>query len=738
MNLSNTGVEMNLRLYLLLCGSVSLRFARLTKLSGLAVRAEVLSKTSTYPVEAPDISRPGAAPRPWEELRIQALDKHPEAPAVQHPAAEAHVSKALTHRFAVLSQAPECNGSVNETLPVDEVPMAPIIAGAFLGPPEARDGWHLGSVDGSGGAFSADPRLRRLWFEYWRVLGAREGRLSYLKVKSHATDPEEVMRQVVPHPVSWLSQWHDPREWRRQRCVLLSNTAQVQVALADWPEVVRLASLALEDDPDHAKSSLRLARAHMEMCELEDAAQAVDVALSRLAARQGAADDAARLELSKVAEELSKALPGWRWTCSRPKLAEQRKGQEDFEKRIVGVWEYGQAVGQKNSFQIRLEPWGALVFQEESIKIDLMRKGLLRWRGELELVSGMVLNLSYEPGSDVMTTEFIPPPDVPEEQRWKGPSRFTATRSASAAPEAAPTAAAEEPPSSPRRPAADQVAPPEPPAPPPAAPELSEEERAALATQGVPTELWLAGRPELRGRYALVAGRIAGDRPIFRREPQAGSSTGELFLWSRGGNWGVTASLHASSLAAPFLARCPDPSGRARHPLELRRPRWQVRTGRGQEELDASMELTAEPPVAASSSTALAEAPGARAGGSSTLDEAAAGPPPPAVEIRGRVGEHSQVNGVYALSGSSWEGRPVYWQREQERQERPLALFWENGYWTVAAEACSLPRSLARCPAAAGSGAAAGPVSAVRGAWEFLCGERLLGAMVTSETRVYK
>ena len=135
--------------------------------------------------------------------------------------------------------------------------------GCFLEPPEPRGGWRLGSVDGSGGTFSSDPRLRRvgwgagvwdeqlnplgtlqgnvvglqtinraelkgaiellrhtkgdlivvtdsaylirghtkgprrrlqsnrrLWLEYWRVFGAREGHIRYLKVKSHATDPE--------------------------------------------------------------------------------------------------------------------------------------------------------------------------------------------------------------------------------------------------------------------------------------------------------------------------------------------------------------------------------------------------------------------------------------------------------------------------------------------------------------------------------------------------------------------
>ncbi|CAK0839124.1 unnamed protein product, partial [Prorocentrum cordatum] len=147
----------------------------------------------------------------------------------------------------------------------DTAPQRPVLVGtgAFLDPPEPRGGWRLGSVDGSGGAFSSDPRLRRvgwgagvwdedlnllgtlqgnviglqtinraelkgatellkhtqgdlivvtdsaylirgyhrgprrrarsnrrLWAELWRVLGARTGQVKFLKVKSHATDPE--------------------------------------------------------------------------------------------------------------------------------------------------------------------------------------------------------------------------------------------------------------------------------------------------------------------------------------------------------------------------------------------------------------------------------------------------------------------------------------------------------------------------------------------------------------------
>ena len=66
------------------------------------------------------------------------------------------------------------------------------------------------------------------------------------------------------------------------------------------------------------------------------------------------------------------------------------------------------------------------------MKIELMQKSKLRWRGEVEMISGMVLNLSYEPGSDVVVLEFIPPPDMPEKDQWSGPRRFTATRKAPA------------------------------------------------------------------------------------------------------------------------------------------------------------------------------------------------------------------------------------------------------------------------------------------------------------------
>merc|ERR1719356_1194642 len=141
-------------------------------------------------------------------------------------------------------------------------------------------------------------------------------------------------------------------------------------------------------------------------------------------------------------------------------------------------------------------------------------------------------------------------------------------------------------------------------------------------------------------------------RPVYRRQLDGE----DCFLWYRGGNWGVTAQLHASSHAAPFLARCADTSGRSRHPLEVRRPRWHVRTGRGREEMDPGVYLEEgrgrEGTAAAPSRPAKAVMQDS-CGSASTaavLDtqtsEAAV---PSAVVLSGRCGTHEQVNGRYEL-----------------------------------------------------------------------------------------
>jgi len=112
----------------------------------------------------------------------------------------------------------------------------------------------------------------------------------------------------------------------------------------------------------------------------------------------------------------------------------------------------------------------------------------------------------------------------------------------------------------------------------------------------VPKELWFSGAPEnANGQYQLMLESVGG-RPAYRRVTGA-----ERVLWYRGGNWGVTSSVHQSCLVEPFLLRCADGTHRSRHPLELRRPRWYVRRGRNREELDLGVRLSATSEVSLAS-----------------------------------------------------------------------------------------------------------------------------------------
>jgi len=420
---------------------------------------------------------------------------------------------------------------------------------------------------------------------------------------------------------------------RRRRGTIQSNTAQVCISLRDWKEAQRQAQAAVEDDPENSKSWFRRARAEIELRDWNSAAQTVDEALKNSRGRKGDDADANMLELWKLAEEVSKALPDFKWSSSKPL---PKKGSEDFELRLHGFWEY-----QGGKFEIKLTKFGALVFEEESVKIDLMKKSKLTWRGDFEMVPGMVLVVSYEPGCDMVKTEFIPPEDCPADQKWKGPTKFTAKRCAAPPKEPEP---AEEPvvaaptpqlPLAPKVPlkigqtverrdrgepwgvglvtslkplqvtgipsdwpngyewhevrlATTQVDP-EPPAP--------------SVPDDAPRILWLSGHDGISGCYELVPEMLQNDRPVYRRiEGLAGAlpvPSDDCFLWYRGGNWSVTKTLHASPLAAPFLARCGDASGRSRHPLDVRRPRWFVRRGRGQEDSDPAIRLSAAHPSSA-------------------------------------------------------------------------------------------------------------------------------------------
>lgn len=516
----------------------------------------------------------------------------------------------------------------------------------------------------------------------------------------------------------------DAEEVRRQRATLYSNASQVQIAAENWAEAAELARHALRDDAEALKPRYRLGRALVGLKDWAAAAGAVDGALDQLAKDGGRDADDMKRELWKLAEEISQALPSFRWSHSKPEDRERRPA-EDHEKRIVGVWEYGPP-GSMQCYEVVLEKWGALYWKEKDMRIDLLRKSKLRWRGEYEMVSGMVLEIAYEPGSDVLVTDFTPPTDIPEEQQWKGPTKFTARRVAG------PPADAPEPEAAPEPMPAPAPAPAAAPA--PASPEETpgEPEEFELPC-GTPAELWLAGGgdggDDFVGRYELLPGAAPpGARPgssaVYRRAGGRGR-----FLWLRGGNWVVTESLNGSSLAAPFLARCPDPSGRTRQPMEVRRPRWYLRKGRGQEELDPRVALQpAAPP----------EAPRAAAGGPARTPDGACdgGAAPAAVVLSGRAGRHADVNGRYDLSASlTWRSLPVYVQADYPLdQERPLLIFFDGAAWVVTPELSSVPRAVV---ARRRAGGAPSHPAAGGGVWEFLSSEESLGSMVTTSSRTF-
>lgn len=499
-------------------------------------------------------------------------------------------------------------------------------------------------------------------------------------------------------------------EARQQLSTLRSNEAQVWISQRDWPRARQLAEQSVEDDPENAKARYRVAKALVELHEVEAAAKHVDYALSSLKGNTATDIGSLRSELWRLAEDISQKFPSWKWSSSKPDT--RRKSTDDYEQRIVGHWKY---LG--GSFEIKLENWGALVFIEESMKIDLMRKSKLRWRGELELISGMILNLNYEPGSDVITSEFIPPAHIPEEQRWKGPSKFDSTRIVTTK---APESEEDPPPESIAKPAPVAVQP---------AQDIHRvvpEVKDKLPVE-LPSELWFFGNTEFEGQYVLEQGTTQNERPVYRRPgPTAGGE--ELFLWFRGGNYGVTASLSQSSLAAPFLVRCAEPPARrSNHPLEMRRPRWLVRSGRGQEEFDPAVQLCAgksEQRLASAHQETSLEMP---------IDERMQPmqpiPTPLAVTLAGRTGDHAEANGTYDLLSSSWGGRPIY-----QHAERPLSLFFDHGFWIIAPEVGSFPFAIARF---AVSDDALHPAVA-GGNWEFMRKENVYGHMVSLQSRTYE
>jgi hypothetical protein len=142
-----------------------------------------------------------------------------------------------------------------------------------------------------------------------------------------------------------------------------------------------------------------------------------------------------------------------------------------------------------------------------------MRKSMLTWRGEWEQIPGMYLILSYEPGCDVLQTQFVPPEEMPEEQKWKGPTLFSATRIPKP-PEPEPVV--EEAP-------AEVVVPPKPVVNPPS---QKKEETKPAKTPSIPEDapkvLWLSGRADISGCYELMPSELQNERPVYKEEKKKG------------------------------------------------------------------------------------------------------------------------------------------------------------------------------------------------------------------------
>lgn len=510
-------------------------------------------------------------------------------------------------------------------------------------------------------------------------------------------------------------------EMKNQRGLLHSNAAQVQIVLENWEQAKGHAQSALADDPDNNKAHYRLAKSLVELKDWEAAAKATDEALVKIGTAESVAMQ--RYDLWALAEIIHPKVPTWKWTLAQPKVRDAKEYQ-DYEKRIQGKWKY-----HGGEYTIKMEPWGALVFHEQDIKVDMIQKSMLSWSGEFELISGMKINLKYEPGADQIETEMIPPEELAESEKngpmgqYQGPMKFWATRVEGTELEDAKKEEEQVPEETPKEPPRKVMPVSEQPKA-PSAPPLPE----IIA----PKELWLSGHTgkhaQINGKYLLLEGELQNSRPVYRKDCEA-----DLFLWYRGGSWGVTESLNNSSLSAPFLSRCSDLNGRALHPLEVKRPLFHVRAGRSKEEPDKLVVISAtdlsndEQGMAADGTikdSSTSNAP--MANGNQVNSE-----PPPVVVLSGRTGKSgSELNGRYELSSQEMNGRPVY-----DHECEQLRMYYANGgHWAIGPrnfESSRPPPALARCRSDA-----AHPLR-VSAWWDFLSRDEGMGHMVRMDERIY-
>ena len=148
-----------------------------------------------------------------------------------------------------------------------------------------------------------------------------------------------------------------------------------------------------------AKSAVRLAIAQEKAGDPKAAALSVDAALQR------EPPQTLQKELWAIAARLDESHGPFKWSVKKPPPDPEMTKWDEMEKRILGRWKYGKS----QVYELKVEPWGALIFAEDTLKVSLTRVSMLRWRGDVGMVEGMYLVLEYEPASDTIETEFIPP-----------------------------------------------------------------------------------------------------------------------------------------------------------------------------------------------------------------------------------------------------------------------------------------------------------------------------------------
>jgi len=378
------------------------------------------------------------------------------------------------------------------------------------------------------------------------------------------TQAIEALEEIVSEVETSVQQ-----EGRKTLSVICGNLAQLYISAQQWVEAEQAARRSSDADPSNIKARYRIARALVGRGQHQEAAPVIDSALA------GGNLGATQSDFWKLAETVDQALEGgFTWSAQKPKPGVDRDARErEMERRILGTWQYQP----KSQFTLRVMPWGALLLCEDKMTVDMRRVSLLRWEGEFEKVPGFEVRIEYDPGTDILRTEFQPPAELAEEGvKEQGSHKFQARRVAEASgetpvPHFYQQGSTEEPvedgagrektgkprqavvetqPEAPRDPEPDPVA--------------------AQPAAEAPSCLEIVGHASITGTFRRTGEAFNGQHVYF-------CSDTERYLYFRGGSWGVAARVDHHPLAAPFAARLPD--ARCSHPAESRRQRWLLGTG---------------------------------------------------------------------------------------------------------------------------------------------------------------